>query len=300
MSYYEFTIKISDAFRDSLIERLTEKGCLGMIEYDDSLVAYFPSTVDVDTIKNDLALLQMLLEKAEHSQELTYDHLLIPEKDWNETWKKGFQPVDAGKRFTILPPWEKNKKDRINLVIDPGMAFGTGHHETTRSCLVLMEKYASKTVKENFLDLGTGTGILAIAARKLGYRQVVGIDTDILAVDAARGNVIVNDVPDIEIREERLAGLREAFDVIAANLISGALVQLALVLFQHLNPGGIVILSGILIGQEGEVIVAMEQTGLCLRETYRDGKWVSLVMERPQDILSRMPFSIMLLIEHCF
>ena len=280
MPYYEFTIRISDAFRDQLIKRLTENGCLGMIEYDDSLAAYFPSALEVDTIKNDLTLLQTLLEKAGHSHELTYDYALIPEKDWNETWKKTFQSVDIGNRFTILPPWEKKKKERINLVIDPGMAFGTGHHEATRSCLVLMENYAPKTVKETFLDLGTGTGILAIAARKLGFRHVVGIDTDILAINAARENVIINNVPDVEIREERLTGLPETFDVIAANLISGVLVLLAPALFTHMNPGGIAILSGILSGQEDEVIEAMKQAGLRLRETYRDGKWASLVVER--------------------
>jgi ribosomal protein L11 methyltransferase len=251
-----------------------------MIENNNSLIAYFPSALDVETIKNDLALLKMLLEKAGHSHELTYEYALIPEKDWNETWKKGFRAIDVGKRFTILPPWEKIRKDRINLIIDPGMAFGTGHHETTRSCIVLMENYAPKTVNGNFLDLGTGTGILAIAASKLGYRHVIGIDTDILAINAAKENVIINNVPDVEIRKDRLAELRETFDVIAANLISGALVLLAPALFTHMNPGGIAILSGILIGQENEVTLAMEQAGLRLRETYHDGKWVSLVMQR--------------------
>jgi ribosomal protein L11 methyltransferase len=280
VAYYEFIIRISDTFKDTLMQRLSENGCLGMIENDESFTAYFPSTVDIDTIKSDLSLLAVLFEKAGYARELTYDYSLIPEKDWNETWKKGFQPVDAGNRFTILPPWETAKKDRINLVIDPGMAFGTGHHETTRSCLVLIENYAPTTTHESFLDLGTGTGILAIAARTLGYRHVVGIDTDILAIHAARENVIINNVPDVEIKGENFAGLRETFDVIAANLISGVLVLLAPELFLHMNPGGLAILSGILTGQEGEVIEAMEQAGLRLRETYRDGKWVSLVMER--------------------
>jgi ribosomal protein L11 methyltransferase len=280
MSYYEFTIRISDTFKDTLIQRLSENGCLGMIENDKSLVAYFPSALDIETIKCDLSLLKTLLEKAGHVHELTYDYTLIPEKDWNETWKKGFQPVDAGERFTILPPWEERRNDRINLVIDPGMAFGTGHHETTRSCLVLMEKYAPNTVRDSFLDLGTGTGILAIAARKLGYRHVIGIDTDHLAVDAARKNVVINQVPDVELREGSLYELQETFEVIAANLISGVLILIAPALSAHMRPGGVAILSGILDGQEDEVLEAMEQTGLRLREKYPDGKWVSLVVER--------------------
>lgn len=280
VAYYEFTIKISDTFRDTLIQRLSENGCLGMIENDESLVAYFPSGLDIDTVKNDLSLLQVLLEKAGHAHELTYTYALIPEKDWNETWKKGFQPVDAGKQFSIIPPWEEKRKGRINLVIDPGMAFGTGHHETTRSCLVLMENYSPQTARESFLDLGTGTGILAIAARKLGYQHVVGIDTDILAIAAARENIVINQVPDVEIKEGSLYELQETFDVIAANLISGVLVLLAPALFPRMKPGGIAILSGILDGQEDEVIGAMEQANLKLRQTHRDGKWVSLVVER--------------------
>jgi len=280
VAYYEFIIKISDTFKDTLIQRLSENGCLGVIENDGSLTAYFPSNLDIDTIKSDLSLLSALFEKAGYARELTYNYSIIAEKDWNETWEKGFQPVDAGNQFTILPPWEKTRKDRINLVIDPGMAFGTGHHETTRSCLVLMENCAPKTAHGNFLDLGTGTGILAIAARKLGYRHVVGIDTDILAIHAARENIVINKVPDVEIKETDLAGLPETFDVIAANLISGVLVLLAPMLYLHMNPGGLAILSGILTGQEEEVIEAMGQAGLQLRETYRDGKWVSLVMER--------------------
>ena len=280
MAYYEFIIRISDTFRDTLIQRLSESGCLGMIENDESLVAYFPSALDVETIDGDLSLLKSLLEKAGHAHELSYQYALIPETDWNETWKKGFQPVDAGEQFIIIPPWEEKRKGRINLVIDPGMAFGTGHHETTRSCLVLMENYSPQTGRESFLDLGTGTGILAIAARKLGYHHVVGIDTDILAIAAARENIIINQVTDVEIIEGNLYELNETFDVIAANLISGVLVLLAPALFLHMNLGGIAILSGILIGQEDEVIRAMEEVKLTLCEKYRDGKWVSLVVER--------------------
>lgn len=280
MAYYEFTITISDIFKDTLIHRLSENGCLGMIENDESFMAYFPSYLDADAIKADLSVLKALFEKAGHSHALTYDYALIPEKDWNETWKKGFQPVDAGRRFTILPPWEKERKDQINLVIDPGMAFGTGHHETTRSCLVLMENYSPTIANESFLDLGTGTGILAIAAKKIGFRHVVGIDTDILAINAARENCGMNAVPEIKISEEGFAELRETFDMIAANLISGVLILVAPHLYSHLNPGGLAILSGILAGQEDEVISAMKNKGLSLQERYRDGKWVSLVMER--------------------
>jgi len=280
MAYYEFTIKVPETFKDTLIHRLSEAGCLGVIENDEFLVAYFPEKLDISDVKTDLSIMKAILEKAGRSHELSYECALIPEQDWNAAWKKDFRPVDAGERFTILPPWEEKRPGRINLVIDPGMAFGTGHHETTRSCLTLMEKYATIPKKNSFLDLGTGTGILAIAASKLGCRRVVGIDTDPLAVDAARKNIETNRTPEVDIREGSLSEIDETFDVIAANLISGVLVQLAGELSAALNTGGIAILSGILSGQEGEVIEAMSAAGLRTLERYRDGKWVSLVVER--------------------
>ena len=281
MSYYEFIIKIADPFRDTLIQRLTDEGCLGVIEKDETITAYFPETVEIGTITNYLLLIKALFDKSDKVQNLSFSHTLIPEQDWNESWKKGFTPLDVGERFTILPPWEKRHEGRLNLIIDPGMAFGTGHHETTRACLVLMEKYAGTGTKERFLDLGTGTGLLAIAASKLGYRHIVAIDTDPLAVDAARTNSVLNQIDSLEIREGSIEIQNETYDFIAANIISGVLVQVAPALAAHLKPAGIAVLSGILGGQENEVIKAMVQAGLKLLEQYRDGKWVSLVLVSP-------------------
>jgi ribosomal protein L11 methyltransferase len=280
MSYYEFTIEIPDTFRDKLIKRLADAGCLGVIEQDEAITAYFPETADISAITADLSLLNTLLEKSGQARGLFFSHGLIPEQDWNESWKKGFTPLDVGERFTILPPWEKRHEGRINLVIDPGMAFGTGHHETTRSCLVLMEKYADTGAKERFLDLGTGTGLLAVTASRLGYRHIVAIDTDPLAVDATRMNVELNRVTNVDIREGSVVDAPGLFDCIAANIISGVLIQLAPALASHLKPGGIAVLSGILKGQENEVIEAITQVGLKLLEQYRDGKWVSLALSR--------------------
>jgi ribosomal protein L11 methyltransferase len=280
MSYFEFTLKIPEPFRDSLILRITAAGCLGVIEQDESVIAYFPETADVKSITDDLSLMKALIEKSGAVNGLIFGHRLIPEQDWNESWKKGFLPIDVGERFTILPPWEEKRKDRVNLVIDPAMAFGTGHHETTRSCLMLMEKYAAQDPKESFLDVGMGTGILAIAASHLGYRRIIGVDTDVLAVEAAQINVGLNHAGGIEIREGSIADMDETYDFIAANLISGVLIQLAPALASHLKPSGVAVLSGILADQDGEVVEAMTGAGLKLVERYLDGKWVSLVVKR--------------------
>jgi ribosomal protein L11 methyltransferase len=280
MNYYEFTINIAEPQRDALIRRLINKGCLGAIDQGNALVAYFPDTIDISVITEDLSILQSLLEKSGQTEDITYRHRLIPDEDWNESWKKGFHPIDVGTKFTILPPWESESAGRINLIIDPAMAFGTGHHETTRSCLALMEKYAGHGGRESFLDVGTGTGILAIAAAKLGYRRVVGVDTDILAVNASRLNISLNHTPTIEIRAGNILDLNEAYDFITANIISGVLVLLAPAIAIHLKPGGTAVLSGILQEQVNEVIDAVTRAGMMIIEKYPDGKWISLVTTR--------------------
>jgi len=278
MPYYEFTITIADQFKDRLINKLMDSGCLGVIDQDGSFMAYFPAAEDIKAIERELTLVKTLLGASGTDPEPTFTSRLIPDQDWNESWKKGFHAIDVGERFTILPPWEEERKGRINLVIDPAMAFGTGHHETTRSCLVLMEKYAASSGTKSFLDVGTGTGILAIAAVRLGFKRVVGVDTDVLAVDAARTNSRLNNALNIEIREGSIADVNETFDVIAANLISGVLVLLAPAIAPHLKQGGVAILSGILTGQDDEVVESMASAGLPLLERYPDGKWMSLVV----------------------
>ena len=280
MPYHEFTIRIPDLFRDRLINSLTQNGCLGVIEDSDSLIAYFPATHDVDNILSELAVQKAILEKVDRGRKLTFDYNLIPDQDWNESWKKGFTPLDVGEHFTILPPWEDKRSGRINLIIDPGMAFGTSHHETTRSCLVLMEKYDGKNGKGRFLDVGTGTGLLAIAASKLGYDQVVAVDTDPLAIDASRKNLGLNHIVNVELREGSIADAPGTFDCIVANIISGVLILLAHEISSRLKPSGIAIISGILAEEADDVIKAYEQTGLKFIEDYPDDKWVSLVLQK--------------------
>jgi ribosomal protein L11 methyltransferase len=144
-----------------------------------------------------------------------------------------------------------------------------------------MERHREKSGLESFLDVGTGTGILAIAARKLGFHRVVAVDTDPLAVDATQENALLNHADGIEVSEGGIETLNATFDFIAANIISGVLVQLAPELAAHLKPGGLAVLSGILSGQAQEVIDAAARAGLGLIEKYPDGKWISLVVSRP-------------------
>lgn len=280
MPYHQYTIFISDRFKDPLIRRLSEVGSLGVHESENGIIAYFPDTVPPQAIENEIHLIKTLLEKSGQGSGPTFEYSVLPDADWNESWKKGFTPLDVGETFTILPPWEERRQGRINLVIDPGMAFGTGHHETTRSCLVLMEKYAPRVTKDRFLDVGTGTGLLAVAAAKLGFKQVLGVDTDPLAIEAAKMNCELNDAGAVVVREGDISVAEGTYDVIAANLFSGLLIKLAPEIASRLKPGGIAVLAGMLRGQEGEVIESMKRLGLAHIEKIVEGKWVSVALGR--------------------
>jgi ribosomal protein L11 methyltransferase len=143
-----------------------------------------------------------------------------------------------------------------------------------------MERYVDRTARERFLDVGTGTGLLAIAADKLGFPDVEGIDTDPLAIAAAKENAALNRTTVLRLREGDLSGSAGPYDMIVANLISGTLLTLAGEIASRLGVGGYAVLSGILRGQEDEVIGACESAGLSLVERHTDGKWISLAMTR--------------------
>ena len=280
MLYHQLTISAPARLQSRIINLVMQRGSLGVIEQRGRIVAYFPGSTDIVSVMNELIIIGALFKRSSSRHHVAVEHAEVPGLDWNETWKKNFKPLPVGKGFTILPPWEKAPRGRIPLIIDPGMAFGTGHHETTRSCLVLMEKHAGDAPGRTFLDLGTGTGLLAIAARRLGFRSVVGLDTDPLAVRAARRNRTLNKMTGIVLREGGIDAVRGRFGMIAANLIAGALIELSRDIADRTSPSGIVIMSGILKGQDGEVVAAARKAGLTLRERLRDGKWVSLVLER--------------------
>jgi len=280
MGYYEFTITLPDESRDALVHRISAAGCLGVIEHDKSIVAYFPDTLGISNIVDELALCSAILEDAGLAHVISFDYVFISERDWNESWKKKFEPIDAGKCFSILPPWENRKEGRINLIIDPGMAFGTGHHETTRTCLMLIETFAQNCAKGRFLDIGAGTGILAIAASRLGFSHILGLDIDPLAIDASQRNIKLNDLENIVIQHGTVTRTLGTFDFIAANLMSEILIHIAPDLAPCLDNAGIALMSGMLSGQEDDVIEAMVKQGLKLSEKYFDGRWVSVAMTR--------------------
>jgi ribosomal protein L11 methyltransferase len=210
----------------------------------------------------------------------------VNSEDWSTSWKVNFKPLRVGRRLMIVPTWEEapSNPDDIVLRLDPGMAFGTGGHETTRLCLELLENIMDTMptlLTPTVLDLGAGSGILAMAAARLGAGRVCAVDIDPLAVEVARENLIVNGLADqVECSTTPLEAFTETFDIILANILAEELVRLAPQLIERLAAGGMLVLSGILAEKEEFVRNGFSTTGLEYRETRRDGEWVALLFKR--------------------
>ncbi len=207
----------------------------------------------------------------------------LADRDWLAEWKQGWQPAEVG-RFIIAPPWIESVppavaggsvKDRIVIRIEPGMAFGTGTHETTRLCLKAIEKYFRGG---SFLDVGTGTGILAIAAAKLFQSaRVEACDTDGDAIAIARDNARLNSVPDrIDFRVGSVDEETASADLVCANLTAPVIVELLPLLLGA--TCGRLILSGILDSQVELVQSSLNELGAATLESNEDGEWIALVV----------------------
>lgn len=204
-------------------------------------------------------------------------------EDWSNSWKVHFKPLRVGKRLLIVPTWEESAplQDDLVIRIDPGMAFGTGGHETTRLCLELLESVMENgplLTTPSLLDLGTGSGILAMAASLLGAGRILALDIDPDAVDVARENLALNGLTDqVECGTEPLESLVETFDIILANILAEELVRLSPYLTDRLNPGGSLILSGILAEKESLVRSGFASQPLAYQQTLCAGEWVAML-----------------------
>ncbi len=211
---------------------------------------------------------------------------IVHEEDWAEAWKAYFPVLRVGRRLVIRPTWRRHRRapGDVVLALDPGMAFGTGLHPTTRLCLAALEALADRgDVKgARVLDVGCGSGILAIAALKLGAIDAYGVDTDPIAIESTLANARRNRLTRrMRARVGSLPSDQPAFDVVLANLIAGVLIPLAGALRYELRPGGTLLASGIFFDREAEVAVAFEAAGLAIRERSAEGEWVALTAVRP-------------------
>ncbi len=186
--------------------------------------------------------------------------------DWSSAWKEFFTPIAVGDCFEIRPSWLEGESELEPLIIEPKMAFGTGHHATTFLCLRAiceLRKAGKLCAGQRFYDLGTGSGILSIACARLGLTGL-GVDIDPVAIDNARENCGLNNVADaVDIRLGSVADMEggELFDLLVANILSGPLILMAQDIMKRLRPGGILVLSGLLVEQAGQVEKAYRALG---------------------------------------
>lgn len=211
---------------------------------------------------------------------------IVHEADWAEAWKAFFPVLRVGRQLIIRPTWRRHRARRGDVVIalDPGMAFGTGLHPTTRLCLAALEPLAADGGLRDarVLDVGCGSGILAIAAVRLGAASALGIDTDPIAVDATLANARRNRLGRrIAARAGTIPTDEPGFDVVLANLIAGVLVPLAGGLRAELLPGGRLVASGIFVDREAEVRASFEAAGLELIDRAAEGDWIVMTCRRP-------------------
>jgi ribosomal protein L11 methyltransferase len=202
----------------------------------------------------------------------------VPEEDWLSVFRSQHSPVRVSDRLTIRPTWCDSTNSR-EVVLDPGMAFGTGSHATTRMCLTLLDQMIGHRPPERMFDLGTGTGVLAIAAAFLGVKEVLGTDIDPVAVSVARNNVRDNGLTDkVTIREGSIETVVGRFDIVAANLTASLLKKLAAPIYGVLSASGKLIISGIMVDELEGVLQAFGSCGLSHEFTLSEDVWNTAVL----------------------
>jgi ribosomal protein L11 methyltransferase len=262
---------------------LIDAGAMGIEERDlgdgvVTLVAYFERAPDTDALAAALATAPGV--EAARRSGLRFGS--TPDADWLEIWKRGFEPVPIGDRLLVVPSWKRDAAasfvDRVHIEIDPGMAFGTGSHETTRLCLEWLDEAWQGG---SLLDIGTGTGILAFAAELLAPgSRVVGIDVDPLAIEVARENAAINGVENrVELRVGGADSIDERFDTVLANLTADVISAITRSLADRVGPGGTLVVSGVLAEQREGVAQDVEANGFALESVRHSGEWVALVFQ---------------------
>ncbi len=210
----------------------------------------------------------------------------VNEEDWANSWKDYYKPIAIGERIVIVPAWEKydKKPNDVIVTMDPGMAFGTGTHETTRLVIGLLERYTAKGCR--MLDVGTGSGILAICASKLGAGECFAYDIDDVAVRVARDNILSNDCDNIVCEQSDLLKSADLtggkYDLITANIVADIIIRMVPDVYKYLKDGGVLLASGIILERSGDVIECFEKYGYEIVEKSVDNGWCALAVKKKQ------------------
>ena len=301
--WVEIYVEIHQHLQDALANFLIELGSSGVVVDEEILE---PLSGKVRTGRKDHKLTCAYLKEGKEVQQKIHSldrylkslikiHSLkdppqiklkiICEEDWHKKWQKFFTTTKVGKHIIIKPSWELFLPEEGDIIIemDPGMAFGTGTHATTRMCLKAIENLILNGTKpiHSMLDVGIGSGILSIAAAKLGIKKIVGVDIDPIALRYAKQNIEKNHVVEkVEIKEVSLRKLEGRFDLVVANILSDILIKLRKDLYNHLENNGILILSGILAENVSKVEKKCVSKKLPLIDLHQDTGWICLVLQK--------------------
>lgn len=268
-----------DYLDDTIIEKMKDK---------PKVTVYFEDTEENRSRIREIEIAMAKLKAQEKSgafgQNMDFGTLKVSNQldddaDWKDKWKEYFKPSKISQRIVVKPTWEPydNVDGKLVIEIDPGMAFGTGTHETTSLCVKMLEAYQKEGDK--VLDVGCGSGILSIAAGLLGAEDVLGIDIDPVAVEVATENILLNKVEAVCSAQygDLTKGVDYKADIIVANLMADLVMMLAEDAAKHLVKGGYFISSGILVEKEVQVVEHLRKKGYAIMEVREDGGWCCIV-----------------------
>jgi len=278
--YKDFLVTAEPFNSEILTSIMWELDIEGLVEDVNCIHVYVneSGSVTIDNVKEEL-------EKLKEQKLLlnyTVEETLIRDKNWNEEWEKTINVIQVSDKIIIKPTFRdyEKKGDEIVITIDPKMSFGTGEHQTTKLVLRLLEKYASAGQK--MLDVGSGTGVLAIAALKLGASSAIAVDIDEWCFDNAKENCQLNNVTDsVDVRIGVIDDVKESgFDLITANIQKNILLEIGISIIEKVKTGGFVILSGLLDIDEDDIVKFYTAAGLEFLEKEQMDDWISLVFKK--------------------
>lgn len=283
MPWTEITLTVPNFLKDAITGELSEFGAAGIWENEEAgpehtrLVAYFEPSANIESVRD---ALQAVFQREELSLP-AFAIRSIEDQDWGERWKKSWKSFPIGRRFLVIPSWSDTEcpAERFPISIDPGQAFGTGTHETTQLTLEAMEVWMEP--RRIVLDLGTGSGILAIAATFLGARVVHACDSDPVAVEVARENLERNSAQAITLMCGSVdAVANDAVTFLLCNLTSDVIIEVLPDIQRALRPQGIAVFSGVLSSQSCDVRQKAKEVGLTVLQEKTRGEWCALVMRK--------------------
>lgn len=282
MAWYSLTVDVPEDESELAQSVLYDHGAAGL-EVRDSLnqtvltvrapakgeailIAYFEDKQDAANAQEELA------EKIAGTRFALED---VVERDWSVEWRNQIKSVTVG-RLWVGPPWEKPTapQDKVCIFIEPKMAFGTGDHPTTSLCLAAVDTFMEKNPGASVLDVGTGTGVLAFAARKLGASRCVGVDNDLTSVELAKECAQENGIEGVELSTKTLTGIEGQFDLVLANILANTLCELAPLIAPKVKKH--LVLAGVLVPQAQEVTAAYVKCGLKHAGNTTSGEWIRL------------------------